>query len=91
MLVRANAPEALVAGTSLDGTIAGLGSARLRLANQTEHGLHRLVKLSAMSKRHRATVINSMASPALSYTHRGVTQRRSVASSAVAGFNPASG
>jgi methyl-accepting chemotaxis protein len=40
MLVRANAPEALVAGDALDGTIAGLGSARVRLVNRSVHGLH---------------------------------------------------
>jgi methyl-accepting chemotaxis protein len=40
MLVRANAPEALVAGNVLDGTIASLGGARLRLTNRTAHGLH---------------------------------------------------
>ena len=40
MLVRANAPEALVAGNALDGTIAGLGVARVRLVNRSVHGLH---------------------------------------------------
>ena len=40
MLVRAEAPEALVVGNILDGTIAGLGSLRVRLANRSTHGLH---------------------------------------------------
>ena len=40
MLVRANAPEALVAGNTLDAAIAGLGSAPVRLANRSVHGLH---------------------------------------------------
>ncbi|HLH96890.1 MAG TPA: methyl-accepting chemotaxis protein [Xanthobacteraceae bacterium] len=40
MLVRANSPEALVVGDALDGTIAGLGSVRVRLVNRSVHGLH---------------------------------------------------
>jgi methyl-accepting chemotaxis protein len=40
MLVRANAPEALVAGDALDGTIAGFGSVRVRLVNRSVHRLH---------------------------------------------------
>jgi methyl-accepting chemotaxis protein len=40
MLVRANAPETLVAGSALDAAIAGLGSAPVRLVNRSAHGLH---------------------------------------------------
>ena len=59
MLVRANAPEALATNTSLDGTIAGLGNVRVRLANRTVHGLHlEFVDLEAAT---RAAVENKLA------------------------------